>query len=115
MAMKEELVKKAKSQPTSPDYTAIVQSRAFKQLLQEKRNFLLPFCLFFMAFYFTLPILTAYTTVLNNPAYGPISWAWVFAFAQFIMTWALCSIYTRKASKFDALVAEIKETYVRGK
>ncbi|OCA83070.1 hypothetical protein A8F94_18200 [Bacillus sp. FJAT-27225] len=113
MAMKEELVGK-KSKSASPDYTAIVQSRAFKQLLQEKRKFLLPSCLFFMAFYFTLPILTAYSTVLNNPAFGPVSWAWVFAFAQFIMTWALCSIYTRKASKFDALVKEIKEIYVRG-
>ncbi|WP_128721515.1 DUF485 domain-containing protein [Mesobacillus subterraneus] len=98
----------------SIDYSAIVQSEKFQQLLKEKRNFLLPFSLFFLAFYFTLPILTAYSTVLNTPAFGAISWAWVFAFAQFIMTWSLCIIYTKRAAKFDEIVEEIKSKYARG-
>jgi uncharacterized membrane protein (DUF485 family) len=112
MASNTPAIKKQKK-PTENtiDYTAIVQSSSFQQLLKEKRNFLLPFTLFFLAFYFTLPILTAYSSVLNNPAIGSISWAWVFAFAQFIMTWSLCIIYTKRAAKFDEIVEEIKSKY----
>lgn len=114
MAMKEETLKQVDFPETSLDYTKIAQSTSFQQLLNEKRKFLLPFTLFFLAFYFTLPVLTAYSKVLNNAALGPVSWAWVFAFAQFIMTWALCSIYTRKAASFDERVEEIKKSFVRG-
>ncbi|MVO97988.1 DUF485 domain-containing protein [Paenibacillus lutrae] len=91
------------------NYTEIVQSSQFKKLLKQKRQFILPLSLFFFAFYFTLPVLTSYTTVLNTPAIGPISWAWVFAFAQFIMTWVLCILYSRRAAKFDVMVQEIKQ------
>lgn len=92
-----------KKQSDGIDYTEIVQSPAFKELLAAKRKFIVPLSLFFLAFYFTLPILTAYSTALNQPAFGGMSWAWVFAFAQFIMTWALCILYTSKATKFDSL------------
>jgi uncharacterized membrane protein (DUF485 family) len=90
-----------------PRYSEIVQSSYFKQLMEEKKRFILPMTLFFLLFYFSLPILTAYTDVLNNKAIGDISWAWIFAFAQFIMTWALCMIYTKKAKRFDELAAKV--------
>jgi uncharacterized membrane protein (DUF485 family) len=95
---------------TPIDYCKIAQSSTFQKLLREKRNFILPWSLFFMVFYFSLPILTAYTHVLNKPAIASISWAWVFAFAQFVMTWSLCIIYTKRAAKFDKSVEEIKES-----
>ncbi|MGG4489637.1 DUF485 domain-containing protein [Metabacillus idriensis] len=97
-----------KSAQSSVDYTKIVQSQSFQKLLQAKRSFILPMSLFFLAFYFTLPVLTAYSTVLNEYAVGPISWAWVFAFAQFIMTWTFCMLYSSRAKKFDQIVEEIK-------
>ncbi|WP_053365064.1 DUF485 domain-containing protein [Bacillus sp. FJAT-27245] len=109
MALKERQVKQANLSSSSLDYSKIVQTKSFQQLLREKRKFLLPASLFFLAFYFTLPVLTAYSTILNNPAIGPISWAWVFAFAQFIMTWSLCILYTKRAAGFDLLVEEIKQ------
>jgi uncharacterized membrane protein (DUF485 family) len=104
----------AHPQQTSLDYTKIVQSESFKYLMQAKRKFILPLSLFFLAFYFTLPILTSYSTVLNNPALGSISWAWIFAFAQFIMTWTLCSLYSRRAAQFDELVEKIKREVSKG-
>lgn len=64
---------------------------------------------FFLVFYFVLPIMTSYSKVLNEKAFGSITWAWVFASAQFIMTWVLCSLYTRKAVEFDELAEKIKE------
>ncbi len=102
-------------QKTSNYYAAVIQSETFKELLRKKRAFILPSSIFFFVFYFTLPILTSYFTVLNQPAFGAITWAWVFAFAQFIMTWGLCILYTKRAEQFDQLVEKIKqETGGRG-
>ena len=89
------------------DYSAIVQSSEFQKLLREKKKFILPLTVFFLVFYFALPIMTSYSSVLNNSFYGSITWAWVFAFAQFIMTWALCMIYSKKAARFDRLSDEV--------
>jgi uncharacterized membrane protein (DUF485 family) len=93
------------SQP--PDWTKIAQSPPFRSLLADKKRFLAPVTCFFLAFYFALPLMTSYSTALNKPAVGAITWAWIFAFAQFIMTWALAAVYTRRAAQFDAQVAEI--------
>lgn len=90
------------------DYAAICQSDKFRQLIARKKRFIIPMTIFFFVFYFALPIMTSYSTVLNKPAIGPISWAWVFAFAQFIMTWALCIIYSKKSTHFDRIINEIK-------
>lgn len=89
-------------------YGEVAQSEKFKKLIGSKKRFIIPMTVFFLLFYFTLPILTSYTKILNNPAIGPISWAWVYAFAQFLMTWALCIIYSRKSKEFDRQIEEIK-------
>lgn len=102
-------LKEFSSQQQTIDYSKVVQSASFQQLMREKRGFILPFSLFFLAFYFTLPILTSYSTVLNTPAFGSISWAWVFAFAQFIMTWVLCMLYSKRAAHFDEIVEKMKQ------
>lgn len=95
------------------DYSKIVQSSSFQTLLSEKKKFIIPITIFFFCFYFALPILTSYTTILNHKFIGSISWAWVFAFLQFIMTWGLCMIYSKKAAKFDELANKVVEE--RGK
>jgi uncharacterized membrane protein (DUF485 family) len=89
-------------------YAEVEQSEKFKELISSKKRFMIPMTIFFLLFYFTLPILTSYTNVLNNSAIGPISWAWVYAFAQFVMTWVLCVIYSKKSKQFDRKIEEIK-------
>nr|WP_263325186.1 DUF485 domain-containing protein [Neobacillus sp. Marseille-Q6967] len=89
------------------DYSAIVQSSSFQTLLSEKKKFIIPLTIFFFCFYFALPVLTSYTTILNQKFIGDITWAWVFAFLQFVMTWALCMLYTKKAAKFDQLAEKV--------
>ncbi len=90
-------------------FSEIAKSAKFVELLRQKRGFLVPMTVFFLVFYFLLPILTSFSTVLNTPAIGPISWAWIFAFAQFAMTWVVCGIYSWRSAKFDVLVEEIKK------
>ncbi|MCI2254063.1 DUF485 domain-containing protein [Domibacillus sp. 8LH] len=84
------------------DYEKIAASPEFKSLIRKKNKFLLPVTIFFLLFYFSLPLLTSFSTVLNKPAVGDISWVWVLALAQFIMTWTLCMVYVKKANGFDA-------------
>lgn len=91
------------------DYEAIAASAEFQTLVQKKNRFLLPVTVFFLLFYFALPLLTSFSTVLNRPAIGDISWVWVFAGAQFIMTWSLCMLYVRKANQFDEEANSILE------
>ncbi len=90
-------------------YEKMEKSPSFKRLMKEKKGFLVPSIIFFMMFYFSLPILAVYTDVLNGQVYGDITWAWVLAIAQFIMTWTLCTLYVRKAAKFDKLAEEVIE------
>lgn len=92
-------------------YSEIAQSELFQSLLRRKKQFLLPMSVFFFAYYFLLPLLTSYSTVLNKPAFGPISWAWVFAFSQFIMTWVLCIIYSRKSNAYDKMIEQIRHQF----
>ncbi|MCZ8533832.1 DUF485 domain-containing protein [Psychrobacillus psychrodurans] len=92
-----------KSSPTvgKTNYSAIAESEEFKALKKKKNKFILPMTIFFLLSYILLPILTSYTTILNNNAFGDIAWVWIYAFALFVMTWVLCMIYVRRANEFD--------------
>ncbi|GAB6991090.1 DUF485 domain-containing protein [Paenibacillus pini] len=107
MESKPQISKHTQTKRTPEEYSKIVKSAHFQQLLREKKRFIIPFTIFFFCFYFALPILTSYTTFLNKPFYGSITWAWVLAFLQFVMTWAFCMIYYKKASKFDKLSEQV--------
>ncbi|GAB3798102.1 DUF485 domain-containing protein [Virgibacillus kimchii] len=89
------------------DYVAVEKSSEFKRFMGNKKKFTVPFTIFFLIFYFTLPVLTSYTTFLNASFFGDISWVWVFAFSQFVMVWVLCTVYVRKAASFDKKAKEI--------
>ncbi|MGE6630473.1 DUF485 domain-containing protein [Bacillus sp. NPDC077027] len=90
-------------------YRKVAASEDFRKLLEEKRRFIVPMTIFFFLFYFSLPVATSYFTFLNTPAIGPISWAWLFAITQFIMTWTLCGLYAKKAARFDRYVSALKK------
>ncbi len=95
--------------PGKLDYESVANSSKFKKLMHEKKVFIVPLTIFFLVFYFTLPLLTSYSTVLNKTAIGDISWAWIFAVAQFVMTWVLCVVYVKRFAKFDVEADEIVE------
>ncbi|AGT31254.1 hypothetical protein M493_04760 [Geobacillus genomosp. 3] len=96
------------------DYEAVAQSASFRELIQAKKRFIIPATIFFFVFYFALPVLTSYSKALNAPAVGPVTWAWLFAFAQFIMTWALCILYSKRAARFDEIVEQVKQEETGG-
>ncbi|MDM5187924.1 DUF485 domain-containing protein [Bacillus sp. DX4.1] len=97
------------------NYTEVVQSVEFQSLLEKKRKFIIPMSIFFLSFFIALPILTSYSKVLNTSAFGDVTWAWIFAFAQFVMTWVLCMIYSKKAESFDESSKKILQDMQKGR
>lgn len=104
------LLEPAKKVHTSDqEFVTISESKEFNELISNKKKFLVPMTIFFMLFYFTLPLLTSYSRILHQKAIGEITWVWIFAFAQFIMVWVLATVYVKKANKFDKQVNIILE------
>jgi uncharacterized membrane protein (DUF485 family) len=89
------------------DYEKIINTPEFKNLVKRKRIFSTPYIIFFFVAYFTLPILTGYTTILENRAIGWMTWTWVYSLSMFVMVWVFTSIYMNKAKSFDIDVEEI--------
>jgi len=95
------------------DFVKVESSPQFKQFLSRKNKFIVPMTIFFMIFYFLLPIFTSYTKFLNTSAFGDISWTWIFAFSQFVMVWVLSGIYVKKAGTFDKEAEQIIQEQLR--
>jgi len=94
------------------DYEKIIATPEFKSLVKKKSSFSRPYIIFFFVAFFTLPILTSYTNVLENDAIGHLTWTWVYSFGIFAMVWILTSIYMGKAKEFDKDVEAIIKTHV---
>ena len=96
------------------EWVRVERTSAFQQLMREKKAFIIPATIFFLIFYFLLVALTAFTNILSAKAFGPITWAYVYAFAQFPMTWILSHIYLNRANKWDKLVDDARHEAAQG-
>ncbi len=86
------------------EWNRIERTSAFRELMQRKKAFIIPATIFFLIFYFGLPVLAAFTTLLNFQVIGAISGAYAYAFAQFAMTWILMHLYVSQANKWDGII-----------
>ena len=96
------------------DYEKIAHKQEFKDLLSKRNRFILTISIFFIIATLLFPVLTGYTTILNNEAFGNISWAWIYALLLFIMVWTLVTIYMRRAKAFDREADKIIREYQEG-
>ena len=91
------------------EWVRVERTSAFKELISAKRAFIIPATIFFMVFYFGLPILAAFTTILNVKVIGSLTLAYIYALAQFAMTWILMHLYVSRANKWDDLVDRARQ------
>ena len=96
------------------EWVRVERTSAFKDLVRKKKAFIVPATIFFMLFYFGLPFLTAFTTVLEPQVIGSINLAYLYAFAQFPMTWILMHVYVNRANKWDDLVDQARHQAAEG-
>jgi uncharacterized membrane protein (DUF485 family) len=82
----------------------------FKLLLLAKKGFVVPATIFFVVYYFALPVLVGYAPeMMNKKILGPVNLAYLFALSQFFMAWAIAWLYVRAARKFDNFGTRILE------
>lgn len=114
LARSKENSKAKKSHPISdtraeghvPDFLAIESSAGFRNLMKKKKAFLIPAIVLFLGLYLLFNFVISYTNILDATFIGDISWAWVFAFSLFAMTWILVTVYMKRAEKFDKMAQD---------
>lgn len=85
-------------------WAAVEQLPEFRALVRAKRAFILPATLFFVAYYFALPVLVGYfPEAMSAPVLGRINVAYLFALSQFVMAWTLMALYVLRARRYDAM------------
>ena len=90
----------------------------FKNLIAAKLKFIIPATIFFVVYYFALPVLVGYAPEwMKKEVLGKVNLAYLFALSQFIMAWTLAALYVRAAGRFDDMAREIikKAGKLRGK
>jgi uncharacterized membrane protein (DUF485 family) len=98
--------------PAPPsDWDRVAANQEFKDLMAAKARFIVPATLFFIAYYFTLPILVGYAPkFMSTPVLGVLNLAYLFALSQFFMAWTVAWLYMRAAARFDAMGKKILAT-----
>ena len=90
------------------DWDRVAAAEEFKTLLASKRRFIVPATIFFIVYYFALPVLVGYAPrLMDRPVLGPLNLAYLFALSQFFMAWIIAALYVRAAGKWDAMAHRI--------
>ena len=102
----------AHEQPAGRDpainWQAIANDPKFQSLVRAKIGFIVPATIFFVVYYFLLPISVGwFPELMTKEVIGHVNLAYVFAFSQFVMAWALAAIYVKVAAGWDRRAAEV--------
>lgn len=90
------------------NWEAVAATKEFRELLVAKRRFIVPAVIFFVVYYFSLPVLVGYAPqLMSHRVIGVINIAYLFALSQFFMAWAVAALYVRAAGRFDAMARDI--------
>ena len=94
------------------DWERVAALEEFKALLAAKRRFIVPATIFFIVYYFALPVLVGYAPeLMSKKVAGVVNVAYLFALSQFFVAWLLAWLYTRAAGRFDALARNIVDRF----
>jgi uncharacterized membrane protein (DUF485 family) len=90
------------------DWERLAGSQKFRELLRAKRRFIIPAMIFFVVYYFALPVLIGYARpFMETRVWGPVNLAYLFALSQFFMAWIIAALYVRAAARFDKMAAGV--------
>ena len=97
-------------QTSQSEWDRIADSRQFKDLMATKKTFIVPAFIFFVVFYFALPVLVGYAPkFMSTKVIGEVNLAYLFALSQFFVAWIIAALYVRAANNFDRLAKDIIE------
>jgi uncharacterized membrane protein (DUF485 family) len=85
----------------------IADSKKFQDLMATKKTFIVPAFIFFVVYYFALPVLVGYAPAFMATKVGYLNLAYLFALSQFFVAWIIAGLYVRAANGFDRLAKDI--------
>ncbi len=92
------------------EWDRVAASKEFKDLMATKKIFIVPAFVFFIVYYFALPILVGYAPAfMSTKVIGNVNLAYLFALSQFFMAWTIAWLYVKAAGDFDKLAKDIIE------
>lgn len=95
-------------QADKTEWDRIAESKPFKDLMTSKKIFIIPAFVFFIVYYFLLPVLVGYAPeFMATKVIGEVNLAYLFALSQFFMAWTVAWLYVRAANHFDKLAKTI--------
>ena len=90
------------------EWDRIAETREFKDLMAIKKTFIIPAFVFFIVYYFLLPILVGYAPqFMATKVIGVVNLAYLFALSQFFMAWTVAWLYVKAANNFDRLAKDV--------
>lgn len=94
--------------PGDAAWSRMAASPGFARLVNAKKRFIFPATMFFLIYYFALPVLSGYfPELMSRKILGHFSAAYVFALTQFPMAWILAGLYLRAAARHDRQAREV--------
>lgn len=101
---------------TNPDqyeqsvWDRVAASHEFRDLMATKKIFIIPAFIFFLVYYFLLPLLVGYAPhFMSTKVWGNVNLAYLFALSQFFMAWTIAGLYVRAGDDFDEISKDIIE------
>jgi uncharacterized membrane protein (DUF485 family) len=90
------------------DWNRVTRMAEFRSMVRAKLRFIIPATLFFVVYYFALPVLVGYAPgLMSKKVCGVVNLAYLFALSQFFMAWVIAALYIRAAAKFDKMEHEV--------
>jgi uncharacterized membrane protein (DUF485 family) len=99
----------AEEEADAANWDAVAADPEFRGLLASKRRFIVPATVFFVVYYFALPVLVGYAPRLMETRVLGLNVAYLFALSQFVMAWAVAALYVRAAGGWDAVARRVVE------
>ena len=88
----------------------IAATQQFQDLMATKKIFIVPAFVFFVVYYFALPVLVGYApNFMATKVIGNVNIAYLFALSQFAVAWIIAGLYVKAANDFDRLSKDIIE------
>jgi uncharacterized membrane protein (DUF485 family) len=96
--------------PDASRWEGLEETREFRELMAARWRFVLPATIFFLAYYFALPILNGVAPdLMRTRVVGSVNIAYLFALSEFFMAWILAWLYIRRANTvFDRLAEAVR-------
>ena len=92
------------------DWSRVTQLPEFRAMVRAKLRFIIPAVIFFVVYYFALPVLVGYAPgLMSKRIIGVMNIAYLFALSQFFMAWIIAALYLRAAARFDKLEHKVIE------